>query len=99
MLKLFIVMVPMIAGAALATTVRAETLITLAAEPAPQAAVLANPASLPSDRPLVQNIVGADQASAAHLPEPAAWTIMLTGIGLVGALSRRRRAHAIATAS
>lgn len=39
--------------------------------------------------------VASGELVAAAVPEPAAWAMMISGIGLVGAMSRRRRAYAV----
>lgn len=39
-------------------------------------------------------LLGVDDVEALAVPEPAAWTMMIAGFGVVGVLARRRRGHA-----
>lgn len=106
MLKILVVLLPMVAGAALAGTVRAATPIDLSTQPA-AVSVQGAFATLSADS--VRDFVGQDVRGVAsmagvemigrntsHLPEPATWVIMLTGFGLVGAAARKHRAHRLA---
>ena len=84
MLKVFVVLLPMIAGAALAGTVRAATPLDVRADMTTRA--IESSAKINLDG---ASLVHSDSSS---LPEPASWAIMLTGFGVVGAIARRRRA-------
>ena len=47
-------------------------------------------------RPLGARHRRLDSTTTAAVPEPAAWALMLTGFGLVGATMRRRQAAVVA---
>lgn len=47
-----------------------------------------------ADTPVVT--LGEDLAPTAGVPEPAAWTMLIAGFGLVGAIARRRRPAIVA---
>lgn len=87
MSKFLIVFVPMFAGAVLAGTVRAETLVDLRDAAAPAAA--AGQAALTQAQ--------AAMVSAHHtggLPTSASWAVMATGFAAAGGVARARRTKA-----
>jgi hypothetical protein len=43
------------------------------------------------NEPAVSHVVWIDPPTVAVVPEPAAWSLMITGFGLAGAMLRRRR--------
>lgn len=104
MLKILVVILPMVAGAALAGTVRAATPLDMSvpATATVQAGLAGARAEGLGGFDTVQaqpSIIGAALVGgrdSSHLPEPATWAIMLTGFGLVGAAARQRRAQRLA---
>jgi hypothetical protein len=96
MLKLFIVMVPMLVGGALASAARSETVVAVPTTGVVAATELGVRAAAPIQ---ARSFASHGQSSSSRLPEPATWAMMICGMGVVGAMSRRRRAQGLAIAA
>ncbi len=105
MLKSFVIIVPMVLGAALARVAHADTVFVTPGEPSlavTQSQTLSpDIAAAASVQYAVASTSGSPKAtvttagpvdSATHLPEPAVWAMLLVGFGTTGAFLRRRRA-------